>query len=303
MQSVLDRLPSGSRIAVIRLRSLGDCVLTTPALALLKNHRPDLEIAVVVEDVWEPVFEDNPDVSATLPPSAMAIRLFGPDLCLNLHGGTRSLVLSIRSGARFRAGFAHFRSSWLYNQRIPTAQQILGVNRKVHTVEHLASAVFWLGVPPGAIPAARLFAAEPEPRAAYAVIHPFASESGKTWPAGHFVETARWLRRHLSLDSIVIGGPGDDFSSFQEFTTIRGRPLAEVKRLLRGASLFVGNDSGPAHMAAAFQLPMVVLFGTSDPVIWAPWRTQAEVISCSGALPEVPVVRVTGAIERLKVAA
>ena len=48
MGNVLDRLPPGSRIAVIRLRSLGDCVLTTPALALLKEYRPDLIILDVM---------------------------------------------------------------------------------------------------------------------------------------------------------------------------------------------------------------------------------------------------------------
>ena len=56
MVKLLDRLPSGSRIAVIRLRSLGDCVLTTPALFLLKRHRPDLKISVIVEprfaEIW-----------------------------------------------------------------------------------------------------------------------------------------------------------------------------------------------------------------------------------------------------------
>ncbi len=303
MQSVLDRLLPGSRIAVIRLRSLGDCVLTTPALALLKNARPDLEIAVVVEDVWEPVFEGNPDITATLPPSAMAIRLFGPDLCLNLHGGTRSLVLTVRSGARFRAGFGHFRSSWLYNVRIPAAQQILGVERMVHTAEHLASAMFWLGVKREAIPAARLFAGEPEARRPYAVFHPVASQPSKAWPAERFLETARWLRDRLRLDTVFIGGPADDLSAFGEFDIFRGQPLEEVKRLLRGAALFVGNDSGPAHMAAAFQIPLVVLFGVSNPVIWAPWRSQAETIAAGEALAGVPVTQVTGAIERLKVAA
>lgn len=296
-------MPPGSRIAIIRLRSLGDCVLTTPAIALLKNYRPDIEIAVVVENAWEAVFDGNPDLAAVLPPSAMAVRLFGPDLCLNLHGGTRSLSLTVRSGARYRAGFAHFRFSWLYNLRIPTAQEIFGVNRKVHTAEHLASAVFWLGVAPGDIPAARLFAAAPEPRSPYVVLHPVASEPGKTWPASCFIETARWLRARLDLDPIFIGGPADDLSPFQEFTTLAGQPLTEVKRILSGASLFVGNDSGPAHMAAAFHLPLVVLFGDSDPVIWAPWKAQAEAIAAGGALAQVSVSRVISAIERLKVAA
>ena len=49
MGSVLERLPAGARVAVIRLRSMGDCILTTPALAILKQSRPDLSIGIVVE--------------------------------------------------------------------------------------------------------------------------------------------------------------------------------------------------------------------------------------------------------------
>ena len=49
MNYVLDRLPDGARVAVIRLRSLGDSVLTTPALALLKQFRPDLKLSVVCD--------------------------------------------------------------------------------------------------------------------------------------------------------------------------------------------------------------------------------------------------------------
>src|SRR6266705_3478174 len=152
MSTVLDRLPSGSRVAVIRLRSLGDCVLTTPALALLKRHRPDLRITVIVEPRFSAVFEGNPDIDEICPGAARA------DLALNLHGGTRSMMLTARSRARFRAGFAHHRYSFLYSTKIPTAQEILGVNRRVHTTEHLAAAVFFLGVPQTPIPRASLFA-------------------------------------------------------------------------------------------------------------------------------------------------
>jgi len=70
---VLDRLPSGARVAIIRLRSLGDCVLTTPALSLLKQARPDLKIAVVVEDPFVPVFAGNPDVDQILAPNASSL--------------------------------------------------------------------------------------------------------------------------------------------------------------------------------------------------------------------------------------
>ena len=70
MTNVLDRLPEGARVAVIRLRSLGDCVLTTPALALAKQFRPDLQLSVVVEDGFRAVFTGNPDVSQILAPNA-----------------------------------------------------------------------------------------------------------------------------------------------------------------------------------------------------------------------------------------
>ena len=60
MNSVLDRIPGNGRIAVIRIRSMGDCILTTPALAILKQARPDLSIAIVVEERFQALFEGNP---------------------------------------------------------------------------------------------------------------------------------------------------------------------------------------------------------------------------------------------------
>src|SRR5271154_4620507 len=99
--NLLDRLPSGSRIAVIRLRSLGDCVLTTPALALLKSHRPDLKITMIVEPRFAPIFEGNPDIEEIRDTACAA------DLALNLHGGTRSMWLTLATRAKLRAGFTH----------------------------------------------------------------------------------------------------------------------------------------------------------------------------------------------------
>src|SRR6204780_3334018 len=101
MERLLDRLPPGSRIAVIRLRSLGDCVLTTPALALLKLHRPDLKIRVIVDPRFAEIFAGNPDIDETRDTMTRA------DLVLNLHGGTRSMILTALSRAKLRAGFAH----------------------------------------------------------------------------------------------------------------------------------------------------------------------------------------------------
>lgn len=303
MANVLERLRLGSRAGVVRLRSLGDCVLTTPALHLLKSHRPDLAIAVVVEDRFAPVFEGNPDLDAILPPDRGALRDWRPDFCLNLHGGTRSLALTRLSGASVTAGFRHFRGACLYSVAIPRAQEILGADRKVHTAEHLASAMFHLGVPRCEIPRARLFADPPPQRPPYAVIHPVAAAPEKTWPAESFVTVARHLRQQGDLGVIFIGAAGDDLSPFREFETLQGASLAEVKSLLRGAALFAGNDSGPAHMAAAFGVPVAVIFGPSDSTVWAPWRTQAEVLASAGPIGSLEPARVVHAIDRLRVRA
>lgn len=278
MAAVLARLPEAAGIAVVRLRSLGDCVLTTPALALLKQYRPDLRVAIVVEPRFRAVFEGNPDVEQMLEPRARAIFAWRPRLTLNLHGGARSMALTAASASRLRAGFAHHRYSFLYSHRIPRAQDILGEERKIHTVEHLASAMFWLGAPRRDIPRARLFAAEQPPSGPYAVLHPFASTPAKTWPARRFLAVAAELKRSLGLEPVFLAGPGDDSSVFAGFEVWNSAPLARVKSLMAGAQLFVGNDSGPAHMAAAFGVPVVALFGDSDPLIWGPWRTPTRVL-------------------------
>lgn len=302
MNPVLNRLPQGSRIAVIRLRSLGDCVLTTPAIALLKAHRPDLEISVVVEDRFRGVFEGNPDIASLLPPDLGAIARWRPRLTLNLHGGTRSMWLTLASRAPIRAGFAHHAWSVLYNERIPRAQQTLGKERPVHTAEHLASAMFWLGVPRTEIPRAKLIAAPHSGKGNYAVIHAFASAPEKVWAAERFLAVARQLTES-GLIPVFLAGPADDVSPFAEFEVHRNAPLSEVKSILSGAQLFVGNDSGPAHIAAAFGIPVVVLFGPSNPVTWAPWRTEAQVLTSTEGMAGISVAQVVAAAESLRVRA
>ena len=300
MPAVLHTLRQSARVLVIRLRSLGDCVLTTPALRLLKRARPDLRLAVMVEERFAAVFEGNPDIEAILQPGSRPAFSWRPVLTLNFHGGPRSAALTVASMARRRAGFGHFRYQGLYNLRIPRAQEILGEERTVHTAEHLASAMFWLGVPRTEIPRACLYAESSGACCERAVLHPFASAAHKAWPAERFAALANHLQRDLGLEVTIIGGAADDFAAFGDFECLRGAPLREVKAVLAGARIFVGNDSGPAHMAAAFGLPVVVLYGSSDAGVWAPWRTESEVITAGEGLAAVPLERVAAAVDKLR---
>jgi ADP-heptose:LPS heptosyltransferase len=200
-----------------------------------------------------------------------------------------------------RAGFSHFRFQPIYNIRIPRAQEILNVDRKVHTAEHLASAIFFLGAPVSEIPRARLFAKPADRPRPYAVLHPMASAPDKIWPHSNFLALADHIERNLGLEPIFISGPGENLDAFQRFTSIEGASLEEIKSLLAGATLFIGNDSGPAHMAAAYGIPIVIFFGSSDPDIWRPWRTESVVLANPAGIQSIGIAEVLRAAETLRV--
>ena len=155
--------------------------------------------------------------------------------------------------------------------------------------------MFWMGVPRTEIPRAQLSAGPATIADAYTVLHPFAATTEKTWPAERFIAAAERL-----ANPIFLAGPDDDPTAFKKFQVYQSAPLAEVKSLIAAAQLFIGNDSGPAHIAAAFGVPSVVLFGPSDPVTWAPWRTEGRVLT---NLDRVSVADVIAAAESLRVRA
>lgn len=123
-----------------------------------------------------------------------------------------------------------------------------------------------------------------------------ASAPDKAWPAENFRIVADSLKP--DLEPVFIAGPGDNLDTFSDYRCVSGAPLSEIKSLLANASLFIGNDSGPAHMAAAFGVPSVVLFGPSDHEVWAPWKTTAAVLK-SEDIRGISVDEVAGALAGL----
>jgi ADP-heptose:LPS heptosyltransferase len=102
------------------------------------------------------------------------------------------------------------------------------------------------------------------------------------------------------MEPVFIAGPGEDLAPFHPHRTIAGAPLSEIKRLIANASLFVGNDSGPAHIAAAFGLPVIVLFGPSAVDTWRPWKTPAETLAAPD-ISDISTDQVLAALSRLRV--
>jgi ADP-heptose:LPS heptosyltransferase len=106
----------------------------------------------------------------------------------------------------------------------------------------------------------------------YAVVHPFASSAAKRWPLERFREVAAVLASHLPV--AWCAGPEETLDGARSFDD-----LYELACWLASARLYVGNDSGIAHLAAAAGTPVVAVFGPTDPRIWAPRGPAVEVVS------------------------
>jgi len=307
---ILPGLPSGARILLVRLRSIGDIVLLTPALRMLKAWRSDLRVSVVVEARFDELLEDNPDVDEILSPGegagwgklfarARAVREIRKRrfaVCVNLHGGPTSTLLARWSGAACKVGFHHYRSRGTYDFLVPDAKVMLG-QASVHTAELQAAALFYLGLPRGPVPRARLFVKPEHARwwaerreemgiaaaQQYAILHPAALYASKQWPAERFAQLGAWLESAMRLSPVFVCGPGEQavLDAIEQAAAARIRrleraSLGQLAAVLAGARLFVGNDSGPAHMAAALEKPVAVIFGSSSSGIWGPWTGSTE---------------------------
>ncbi len=98
----------------------------------------------------------------------------------------------------------------------------------------------------------------------FAVIHPFSGSARKNWPLENFGQLARRLQ--MAMPVYWCYGPDDP----PEDEAVRIANLYELACWLAKASLFVGNDSGITHLAAAVGTPVLALFGPTDPAVWAP---------------------------------
>jgi ADP-heptose:LPS heptosyltransferase len=300
---LLADLPPGSKILIVRLRSLGDLVLETPVIAALHDWRPDLQISVLAEPRFAAVFEGNPAVSDLILTggfleTAQKLRRHRFPVAFNQHGGPRSALLTAASGARTRVGWKGFQFSSLYNVQVPDAKEFYGTPA-VHGVEHRISQFYWTGLPRGPIPRAQVF---PQPEAVasvghalaqkgiaagapYAVLQPGARLPRMRWPAAKFAELARWLRDERGIASVVNLAGGDAEVAADVRREMRNAAvvldalsLRELIALIAGAKLFVGNDSGPAHLAAASACPAVIIYGPTNPAQWHPWQTEYRAI-------------------------
>jgi heptosyltransferase-3 len=334
------------RVLVVRLRSIGDTVLTTPSLFALRRFLPDTQIDILLEDWVAPVLEGLDLVDRVIAMArdsktriARELRASRYDVVYNLHGGTTATLLTRATGAKHRVGFEHYQYARLHTDVAPSSLEIWQ-RPSLHSVEQQLALIGWTGVPVTDRPPTRLAVTEASLLSVteklgaaggkdfsegkpFAVIHPTAAFDTKQWATENFARVAEELTAR-GLTSLAIVSPKEtrvvDSLKQQSSVPIIGLSdlsLPEVTALASRARLFVGNDSGIAHIAAAAGAPSVVIFGSSNVLHWRPWTTQPnEVVReempcqpCHGYFcaefekPEcilrVPVERVVGAIDRI----
>ena len=122
----------------------------------------------------------------------------------------------------------------------------------------------------------------------FAVIHPFSGSAKKCWP----LERYRELARDLGMPVRWCAGPEETLAD-----AVRIDDLYELARWLATAHVYVGNDSGITHLAAAVGTPVVALFGPTDPRIWAP-RGRDVCVIAKPRIEDIEVEEVAAAVLR-----
>lgn len=333
------------RVLVVRLRSIGDTVLATPSLIALREFLPEARIDVLLEDWIAPILKDfdaidnvltfkKDDLKSRLQ-IARQIRRSNYDIAFNLHGGTTATFFVRASGARYRVGLASYQYKFLYTHLAPSPLEFWQTEH-AHSAEQQLAILGFVGVPVKTRPKSRLTVTESVrnsiekklsaagfDQSAFALIHPVAAFDTKQWATENFARIAEFLsEKRIRTVAVATKKERGVLEKLRASATAPVQiyddlTLPEITALAAKAKIFVGNDSGVAHIAAAVETPSVVIFGSSNINHWRPWTNSPnEVVRekmpcqpCSGyfcrefAAPQcigkVSVESVMDAVERV----
>lgn len=289
---------SVQRILALILSPLGDTLFATPALEALDLGYPKASIAVCCWQSSAPLLEHNPHIdelitcknSLELPRTLHELQDQSIDLALGLsHFGSWLLPL-VR--ARFRAGFRSEELGWLYSVPVPD-------DRQVHAAQYCLNVACAVGAPQ--VPLRLQLWVQPDERAEIrrlleqlgiadhlrVAIHPGGHFfRGKRWSTEGFAQVADELIERYDARVVLVGGE-DDVEPAQEIeawarhrlVNLTGAlSLRRTAALLEACHLFIGNDSGPMHMAEAVGTPVVAIFGPTNPANFRPLIEKSRVV-------------------------
>ncbi len=287
------------KVLIVKLSSIGDVVHAIAFVNRLKEAAPAIEVDWLVNDIYSGLVKNvrgvrrvwhfrraawgkewhRPQTWGEIATLMNWLRREKYDICLDLQGLLRSGVVTALSGATVRAGFANARegSRFLYNTKVDPGP-------RPHAVEVLFQALPLFGVAPPARPDFT-FAIPDQSRVQmehmlkelgingpFLIFHAGARWKTKMWPAAHWSRLAEEVRAQSGLPVLFTGSAGDAPLIHQIlggreglFNVAGGLGLVESAALIARSALMVTVDSGPMHIAAAFDRPIVALFGPTAP--------------------------------------
>ncbi|MCX5752654.1 MAG: glycosyltransferase family 9 protein [Candidatus Krumholzibacteria bacterium] len=285
------------RILVTRLRYLGDVILTTPAVAALKERYPEAEIHYATERPYAEILERNPDLAGILRLSRNAWMAFGEiarirslrfTACIDLFYNPRSAILLYLSGIPIRAGGSRKLRGRLYTHRF----EVPAETRSAMEHHVAAMGVFDVGRY-DSLP--RVYLAREEADAGRELLaqsvgrreagrriiamHPGGTWQAKRWPPGSFARLALLARERIGAHVVVVTGPGEEgiaervrAEAGSAVRVLPLKPLRTIAAILASCDAVVANDGGIMHLAVAIGRPTVAVFGPTEPDIWFPYE-------------------------------
>lgn len=306
MAFALSSLPPDCKILVIRLRSIGDVVLNTPVLENLKRNLPQCRLSVLVESPCDAVLKGNPFVDERIVRERKGsssknilktireevsffreLRRRRFDLVLDFHGGPRAANTAFLSGAPWKMGHKNSPRTWAYNLRVTTPYD----GQRVHTVKEQLSKLAALGMKVEET-APRIWISKEEREEIrhwlakegiareepFAVVHPGIVKIHQRWRPEKMARVADYIQERLAL-RVVFASTGMQIPQVEEITTLMkpkitslaGKTdLRQLIALLGEARFLVCHNGGQMHLAAAVGTPVLALFGSSTPDLFAP---------------------------------
>ena len=291
------------RILLIRPSALGDVARTVPMIVSLRRAFPRATIDWLVQDGFDEVVRDHPDLDECLPFPRNALgrslrrgsigelarwtrrlRDRRYDTVIDAQGLFRSAWISRCTGARTRVGHADAREcgAIFYNRRIRS--------RSIHTVDRMLDLLGGLAVEPVGNMTLHSSPGNDTPEAARGavVIAPTSRWAAKRWPIERFTEIARRVTSRTPHHVVVLGAPNerDQCGPLVEFARSHDRvhdligalSIAELARAISVARLVIANDSAAAHIAVGFDRPLVALYGPTDIDRVGPYQRADDVI-------------------------
>ena len=281
--------------------------MTTPAITALRTSFPKAYISYIVEEPYRELVEGNPNLDrVTVFPRDLStsdfirfirkIRKEKYDVVLDFHGGPTASLITLFSKAKLKVGYKIKYKNFIYHKKLPRSFP----TGPVHSVESHLNLVKALGLnispsPPLCLPQTqkaeeekvKKFIQENKLESRKSVIlHISAGNEFRNWGVENLAEFTNLLSKHPDVKIVLIGAEEDQKAekeilekSAAPLLSLVGRlNLRELRELISRASLFVGPDSGPMHVAASTSTPIVAYFGPTIPAHFAPWKANASII-------------------------